>query len=103
MSSLLSCCSDATTSCDLIFIDSAEELYTIRNYFRLFRRLASSRRNVVVLNAHPRNVLRSKRGAENVWEELRTGRVIQEHFRCHFKYRDVSTNQMGLLVGSFIA
>jgi len=90
------------TSCDVIFVDGSQPRDVVRDYFRLLRKLASRGDNVVLMNAHPKNVHRSRHGADAVWEEmLRSGQLV-EQFRCHFDANDWTPNQMGLLVGSFI-
>lgn len=92
-----------TTECDVIFIDSADRKETLRNHFRLFRRLASRREHIVIMNAHPKNVIKNRNDADALWEEMKAEKSIKEHFRCYFDQRDISANQMGLLVGSFVS
>ena len=90
------------TSCDVVIIDGSESRDVVRDYFRLVRRLASRRDNVVLMNAHPKNVHRSRHGADAVWEEMLRAGTLVEQFRCHFDASDTTPNQMGLLVGSFV-
>jgi len=90
------------TSCDVIIVDGSQSRDVVRDYFRLLRQLASRRDNVVLMNAHPKNIHRSLHGADAVWDEmLRDGQLV-EQFRCHFDASDTTPNQMGLLVGSFV-
>ena len=90
------------TSCDLVVVDGSQPRDVVRDYFRLLRQVASRADNVVLMNAHPKNVHRSLHGADAVWDELvRAGQLV-EQFRCHFDASDLTANQMGLLVGSFV-
>lgn len=91
-----------TTECDVIFIDSSDRKETLKSHFRLFRRLANRREHVVIMNAHPKNVIKNANDADALWEEMKSEKSIKEHFRCYFDQKDVSANQMGLLVGSFV-
>lgn len=90
------------TSCDVIVVDGSQPRHVVRDYFRLLRQLASRGDNVVLLNAHPKNVHRSRHGADVVWDELLRDGHLVEQFRCHFDASDWTPNQMGLLVGSFV-
>jgi len=90
------------TSCDVIVVDGSQSRDVVRDYFRLLRQLATRRDNVVLMNAHPKNVHRSAHGADAVWDEMLSAGQIVEQFRCHFDASDTTPNQMGLLVGSFV-
>ena len=90
------------TSCDVIVVDGSQSRDVVRDYFRLLRQVASRVDNVVLMNAHPRNVHRSAYGADAVWDELLGAGQLVEQFRCHFDASDLTPNQMGLLVGSFV-
>ena len=90
------------TSCDVIIIDGSQPRDVVREYFRLLKKLAARRDNVVLMNAHPKNIHRSPHGADAVWEEMLRDRHLVEQFRCHFDASDTTPNQMGLLVGSFV-
>ena len=90
------------TWCDVVLVDSSQDQDSVRTYFRLFRSLATPMENLVVMNAHPKNVKRDPNRNDEVWEEMKAAGVIQEHFRCYFSVRDLSANQNGLLVGSYL-
>lgn len=90
------------TSCDVIIVDGSQPRDVVRDYIRLLKPLASRRDNVVMMNAHPKNIHRSRHGADAVWDDMLHRGHIVEQFRCYFEASDSMPNQMGLLVGSFI-
>jgi hypothetical protein len=89
-------CVDCCLNC------SSQPRDTVRDYLRLLRSAATRPDNLVIMNAHPGNVVKSPHGAEAEWEAMKQAGEIVEHFRCRHVERDQSANQLGLLVGSFV-